>query len=96
VVIVRISDGRRSFVNEIKSRLTLTQPTTYQIKVPGHLGESWSEWSDGMLISIDSLKDGAQITTLTGTFGQAGLHGLLSQLYAMGLPLISLIWMEAG
>jgi hypothetical protein len=83
-------------VNKTKSKLTLTWPTTYQIKVPGHLGESWSEWSDGMMISIDSLKDGTQITTLTGTFDQAALHGLLSQLYAMGLPLISLIWIEAG
>jgi hypothetical protein len=96
MVVVGISDGRRSFVNEIKSKLTLTQPTTYQIKVPGHLGESWSKWSDGMTISIDSLKDGTQITTLTGTIDQAALHGLLGQFYAMGLPLISVIWMEAG
>lgn len=83
-------------MNEIKSKLTLTWPTTYQIKVPGHLGKSWSEWSDGMMISIDGLKDGTQITTLTGTFDQAALHGLLSRLYAMGLPLISVIWIEAG
>jgi hypothetical protein len=95
-VIVRISDGWRSFVNQIKSKLTLTWPTTYQIKVPGHLGERWSELSDGMMLSFDNLKDGTPITTLTGTLDQAALHGLLSKLYAMGLPLMSIIWMEAG
>ena len=83
-------------MNETKAKLTLTQPTTYQITVPGHLSESWSEWSDRMRISIGSLKDGTQVSTLTGTFDQAALHGLLSQLYTMGLPLISLIWVEAG
>ena len=79
----------------IKPRLTLTRPTTYQIKVPGQLDESWSEYSDRMTISIDTCSDGTPITTLTGTLDQAALHGLLSQLYAMGLPLISLIWVEA-
>lgn len=83
-------------MNEIKAKLTLSRPTTYQIKVPGYLGERWPEWSDRMMISIDSLRDGTQITTLTGIFDQAALHGLLSQLYAMGIPLISLIWMETG
>ena len=83
-------------MNEIKAKLTLSRPTTYQIKVPGHLSESWPEWSDRMMISVDSLMDGSKITTLTGTIDQAALHGLLSQLYAMGLPLISVIWMGAG
>jgi hypothetical protein len=39
-------------MKEVKQKLTLDQPTTYQIKVPGHLDESWSEWAGGMAIIV--------------------------------------------
>jgi hypothetical protein len=31
-----------------KQKLTLDQPVDYQIKVPGHLDESWSDRAEGM------------------------------------------------
>ena len=34
----------------VKQELTLHQPVTYQIKVPGELDESWSDWIGGMTI----------------------------------------------
>ncbi len=61
-------------------KLTLDRPTTYQIKVPGHLDESWSEWAERMTITIDSDLDGLPVTTLTGTVDQTPLHGLLLHL----------------
>ena len=74
-------------------RHTLDRPVTYQIKVPGQLGKSWSDWASGMNISVDSEDEGEgnrhPVTTLTGTLDQAALQGLLRQLYALGLPLIS-------
>ena len=74
-------------------RLTLDRPVTYQIKVPGQLGKSWSDWAGGMDISVDSEGEGEgnrhPVTTLTGALDQAALQGLLRQLYALGLPLIS-------
>jgi hypothetical protein len=80
----------------VKQKLTLVRPATYQIKVPGEIGESWSDWAGGMTIKVETEVDGTSITTLTGTLDQAALQGLLRQLYSLGLPLISAICVEAG
>jgi len=70
-------------------RITLSKPATYQIKVPGVLDESWSDWEGEITIIGEKDDDGLPATTLTGTFDQAALQGLLRHLYSMGLPLIS-------
>ena len=44
-------------MKEVKQKLTLDQPATYQIKVPGHLDESWSDWVGGMMITLESGDD---------------------------------------
>jgi hypothetical protein len=63
---------------------------TYEIKVPGRLDDSWSDWVEGMTITVESGDDGPTITTLTGVVAdQAALQGLLSRLYSLGLPLLS-------
>ena len=79
-----------------KQRLTLDRPATYQIKVPGHIGESWSDWAGGMTITVESEGDGPPVTILTGTLDQAALQGLLRRLYSLGLPLISVICVDCG
>jgi len=79
---------------DVRQKLTLDRPVTYQIKVPGHLDESWSEWAGGMTITVESEGDGPPVTILTGTVDQAALQGLLRRLYALGLPLISVIWIK--
>jgi hypothetical protein len=76
-------------MKDFKRTPTLDQPATYQIKVPGHLDERWSEWAEGMTITVESEGDGPPITTLTCTVDQAALQGLLRRLYSLGLPLIS-------
>ena len=83
-------------MKEIKRRLSLDRPATYQIKVPGHLDESWTEWDGRMTVTIESNDDRPPITTLTGTVNQAALQGLLRRLYSLGLPLISVNWLEEG
>ena len=70
-------------------RPNLDRPAVYQVKVPGHLDESWSDWAGGMKIEVKSEVDGQPVTTLTGAVDQAALHGLLRRLYSLGLPLIS-------
>ena len=79
---------------EVKQKLTLDRPATYQIKVPGHLNESWSEWAGEMTVTVGSDDDGLPVTTLTGTLDQAALQGLLRRLYSLGLPLISVNCLE--
>ncbi len=81
-------------MNEIKPKLTLDRPATYQIKVPGHLDERWADWAGGMTVTVGSDYDGLPITTLTGTFDQAALQGLLRRLYSLGLPLVSVNCLE--
>jgi hypothetical protein len=78
-------------MKEVKRKLTLDQPATYQIKVPGHLDASWTEWDERMTVTAMSEADGRPVTLLCGTIDQAALHGLLRRLYALGLPLISVI-----
>jgi len=79
-----------------KQKLTLDRPATYQIKVPGHIGERWSDWVGGMTITVESEGDDPPITTLTGIVDQAALQGLLRRLYSLGLPLISVICVDCG
>ena len=71
-------------------KLTLDRPATYQIKVPGHLDKSWSDWAGGMTITVEGGDESPPVTTLTGTVAdQAALQSLLRRLYSLGLPLIS-------
>ncbi|MFN2222015.1 MAG: hypothetical protein PVH65_02185 [Chloroflexota bacterium] len=81
-------------MNEIKQKLTLDRPVTYQIKVPSCLDDSWSDWDGKLAIAIESPPDGPPVTTLTGVLDQAALQGLLRRLYALGLPLISVHWVQ--
>jgi len=76
-----------------KPKLTLSRPATYQIKVPGHLDESSTDWVGRMTLMVES--DGSPVTTFTGFVDQAALHGLLRRLYSLGLPLISVICIES-
>ena len=81
-------------MDDVKQKLTLDRPATYQIKVPGNLDERWADWTGGIMVAVESNRDGLPVTTLTGTFDQAALHGLLRRLYSLGLPLISVICVE--
>ena len=66
--------------------MTEPESKTYQIKLKGHLGESWADWFDEMTFTYEA--DGT--TTLMGEIvDQAALHGLLKKIRDLGLPLIS-------
>ena len=79
---------------KLKQRLTLYHPVTYQIKVPGELGENWSDWAGGMTITVDREGNIPPVTILTGVLDQAALQGLLRRLYALGLPVISVHYVK--
>jgi hypothetical protein len=58
---------------------------TYQIRIKGHLDPSWAEWFDGF--SLTRKPDGT--TLLTGSvIDQPSLHGLLTRIHSLGLPLL--------
>lgn len=79
---------------ESKRKLTLDRAAQYRIKVPGHIGENWANWADGMTMTIESGNDDRPVTVLTGKLDQAALQGLLRRLYSLGLPLISAVCVE--
>jgi hypothetical protein len=58
-----------------------TAPTTYAIRVEGHLDDHWSAWLGGLHISRDD--DGATTVTVQ-VADQAQLHGILAGLRDIG------------
>ena len=83
-------------MKKVRQKLTLDRPVTYQIKVPGELDASWTDWAGGMALTVKSEGDVPPVTTLTGVVDQAALQGLLRRLYSVGLPLISVICVDCG
>lgn len=69
--------------------LTLDQPVTYQITVPGVVDSGWADWATGLTVTIEQLPDCTPVSVLTCQVDQAALIGLLRRLYALGLPLMS-------
>jgi len=62
------------------------QPTTYEIRIEGHLDREWSAWFEGLTVT---LAEGGT-TLLSGPVAdQAALHGLLRKVRDLGAPLIS-------
>jgi hypothetical protein len=62
------------------------QPMIYQIKLNGHLDHQWTDWFEGLTITLEN--DGN--TLLTGpVLDQAALHGLLKKVRDLGMPLVS-------
>jgi hypothetical protein len=72
---------------------TLDQPLAYEIRVCGHIEESWSSWIEATTTPGESQEAGIPVSVITGTFDQAALHGLLRRLYSLGFPLISVKWL---
>jgi hypothetical protein len=61
----------------------------YRIEVAGHFDMNLPECLDEKTVSIISDFSNGNVTTLTGTYDQAGLLGLLRCLYYLGLPIVS-------
>ena len=73
----------------MNTRLSMNQPTSYEIQVQGCLPEHWPDFFGQLQARLDEAGD-EPITTLTGTLAdQAALHGILQALYALGLPILA-------
>ena len=63
-----------------------SQPTIYQIRVKSHLRPDWTEWFEGLSITLENNGD----MLLTGpVVDQAALHRLLKKVRDLGMPLVS-------
>lgn len=71
---------------KLESITNPSQATVYQIRVKGHLGSQWTNWFEGLTITLEEDGD----TLLTGpVVDQAALHGLLKRVRDLGMPLVS-------
>jgi hypothetical protein len=81
--IVKIGRKRRkTMTNELEPG----QPVVYQIRIKGQLDPEWTDWFEGLAVTLE--EDGNSL--LTGeVIDQAALHGLLKKMRDLGLPLVS-------
>ena len=71
---------------ELTPRSSPSQPTVHQIRIKGHLGLQWTDWFEGLTITLEENGE----TLLTGpVVDQAALHGLLKKVRDLGMPLLS-------
>ena len=69
------------------------QQTSYEIRVRGHLDDSWSEWFEGLRLTREANGE----TVLSGPIvDEAALHGVLAKVRDLGLPLLAVNRVEPG
>ena len=58
----------------------------YEIRLKGHLDDRWANWFEDLTITLEENGE----TLLTGpVIDQAALHGLLKKVRDLGMPLVS-------
>ncbi len=69
------------------------EPGLYEIRIKGHLDDRWAAWFGGLTVTLDDNGD----TLLAGPVAdQAALHGLLRKVRDLGLPLVSVNYVQPG
>src|SRR5260370_31558835 len=64
------------------------QLMVYQIRIKGHLGRQWTDWFEGLTVTLEDNGE----TLLTGSVvDQAALHGLLKKVRDLAMPLVSVM-----
>jgi hypothetical protein len=67
-------------------KIDASQPPVYEIRIEGHLYQQWTEWFEGMTITLEESGE----TLITGPVtDQSALFGLLKRVRDLGAPLLS-------
>lgn len=70
-----------------------SQSMYYEIRVEGELDRSWSEWFDGLNVTSQEAGE----TLIAGSItDQAALRGILTKVFNLRLPLISVRRIQPG
>jgi hypothetical protein len=72
---------------------SIKQPMIYQIRLEEHLDHQWTNWFEGIAITME---DNNHTLLTCQVVDQAALHGLLKKVRDLGLTLISVIRVEPG
>jgi len=77
--------------NPLNNRLDSLEPMIYQIRIRGHLDSQWTDWFDGLSITLEENGN----TLLSGSVtDQAALYGLLRKVRDLGMPLVSVVQIQ--
>jgi len=79
--------------NDVNPTTDPGRALVYQIRIKGHLGNHWTDWFEGLSITLEDNGE----TLLTGPLvDQAALHGLIRKVRDLGIPLLSVVCVKAG
>jgi hypothetical protein len=79
--------------SKFNSEIDPGQSMVYQIRIKGHLGRQWTDWFEGLTITLEDNGE----TLLTGSVvDQAALHGVLKKVRDLAMPLISVMRVKPG
>ena len=79
--------------NEHSPERDAGEPMVYQIRLKGHLGGQWTDWFEGLTLTLEDNSE----TLLTGpVVDQAALFGLLRKVRDLGMPLIAVNRLKPG
>ena len=79
--------------NEINSEIDPGQPLVYQIRIKGQLGRQWTDWFEGLTLTLE---DNGEMLLTGPVVDQAALHGVLRKVRDLGMPLLSVIRVTPG
>lgn len=65
----------------------------YEIRLKGHLDERWAQWFEGLTITAE---DNGETLLAGQMIDQAALHGLLTKVRDLGIPLVSVSPVQPG
>ena len=75
----------------------MSHPAVYRIRVTGRVDPRWSDYLQGMTVSVIEEKNKKTVTEIAGLLpDQAALMGVLLQLYNRNIPLLSMEYVGAG
>jgi len=69
------------------------EPLVYEIRIDGHLEQTWTDWLEGSSIQLE--EDGKTLLTCR-VIDQPALYGLLKRVRDLGMPLLSVRRLEPG
>ena len=69
------------------------EPSLYQIRLKGHLGQQWATYFDGLTLANSENGEALLMGMITD---QAALHGVLAKIRDLGLPLLSVNRLASG
>jgi hypothetical protein len=83
------------YMTPVTKRLRLDQPALYRIEVQGQLDPHWSAHFDSMECAVEGAADDLSVTSLYGKVAdQASLHGMLNRIRDLGLPLLTVRFIQ--